>query len=327
MNAILSKIGGEQTFELIEFLIILFVLMSAATLVSVFTIRYHSRREVRTTDQRLETILQHLGRNLFGDEAWKAVEQTLAGDQARIDSFLSVLDRESFDSWAESAMHSGEVPDSEIELLRSRLIYPAEKRRVIARVPVTECNPTLGMPVAVHQDATQTRATVTEVGKKTFTIWVLGEDNGFDESREASFVLLSRSGTFQFDSAFSQLPDNSLLVQMPARSTRSQRRRFDRFPARLPVDVVRLNESTDTVEATITELSGGGATVTDPSGSFDDGHVLILSFEACGHEYSVTGRVIRADDGALHIRFEAMRDQERLQIAQSVVTLAPANSG
>ena len=298
----------------------------AATLISVFAYRYRLRREAQATDTRLETILRHLGRNLFGDDAWNAVEQTLIGDRTRIDSFLSVLDRESFDSWADSALLSGEVPGSDIELLRSRLTYSVEKRRHLAPVLVAECNPALGMPVAVRQDATQTRGAVADIDKNTFTLWVLGEDNRFDESREASFVLLSRSGTFQFDSRFSLLSDDSLVVKMPARSMNSQRRRFDRFPARLPANVVRINQGTEPIEATITELSGGGATVMDPSGLFKEGHVLSISFEAGGNKYSVTGRVIRADDGALHIRFEAMRDQERLQIAHSVVVLAPVHA-
>ena len=326
MEALLSKLGGDRAFEFIEFLILFFVLVSAITLALVFAYRYRNRRDTKTIDKRLETILRHLGRSLFGDDAWKVVEQSLGADQAKIDAFFSVLDRESFDLWADTALRSGQVSDTEIEQLRNQLTYPVEERKNRAPALITECNPTLGMPVAVQQDATQTRGSVADLDKKTFSLWVLGEDLKFDESCEASFVLLSRSGTFQFNSHFSVLPDGLLIVEMPARSIRSQRRRFDRFPARLPVDVARINGNSKPVEATITELSGGGATVMDSFGIFDEGHILNLSFVAGEHVYSVIGRVLRADDGALHVRFEAMPDQERLQIAQSVVVLSPAHT-
>jgi hypothetical protein len=53
---------------------------------------------------------------------------------------------------------------------------------------------------------------------------------------------------------------------------------------------------------------------------------LSLSFDAGGNSYTVAGRVVR-DDGALHIRFEAMRDQERLQIAESAAVIQPHRGG
>jgi hypothetical protein len=323
--ASLFKIGGDRTFELIGFLILFFVLVSVLTLALVLIFRHRNRRETLSVGKRLETILRHLGRNLFGDDAWVVVEQTLGGNQVKIDGFLSLLDRESFDLWADTALRLGEVSPTEIEQLRGKLTYSVEERRNRTPALITECNPVLGMPVAVQQGATQTRGAVADIDKKTFALWVLGENLHFDESQEASFVLLSRSGTFQFDSHFGLLPDGLMIVDMPARSMRSQRRRFDRFPARLPVNVARISEDSEPIEATITELSGGGATVTDHSGLFGAGQVLNLSFEAGKNLYSVIGRVIRSDDGALHIRFEAMPDQERLEIAQAVVVLAPAH--
>ena len=328
MMDLLSRLGVDRTFELIEFLILLFVLTSAATLLAVVVNHLRSHRAARASDKRLEGILQHLGRDLFGEDAWAAVEKTLVGDPRRMDTFLSVLDRESFDVWASNAERSGLVPSSEIQLLRSRLTRPGEARRQnAAPARVSECNPTFGMPVAVQQGSFQARGTIADVEEGTFTLWVLGEEDQFDDSREASFVLLSRSGTYQFDSGFRKLPDGTLVVDRPAQSLRSQRRRFDRYPARLPVNVARLNDDAQLTAATITELSGGGATVTDPERVFDERQVLELSFEAGGNNYTVAGRVVRADDGALHVRFEAMTDQKRLEIAESVTVIEPSRGG
>lgn len=328
MMNLLSRLGVDRTFELIEFLILFFVLTSVATLLAVLAYSLRSRRVARASDKRLEAILQHLGRDLFGEDAWAAVEKTLVGDPRRMDTFLSVLDQESFDVWASNAEQSGLVPSSEIQLLRSRLTRPGEARRqVAAPARVSESNPTFGMPVAVQQGGFQARGTIADVEKETFTLWVLGEEDQFDDSTEASFVLLSRSGTYQFDSRFRKLPDGTLVVDRPARSLRSQRRRFDRHAARLPVNVARINDDSQRTDATITELGGGGATVTDPERVFEEGQVLKLSFEAGGNNFTVAGRVIRADDGALHVRFEAMRDQERLEIAESVTVLEPSRGG
>jgi len=328
MMDLLSRLGVDRTFELIEFLILFFVLTSLATLLAVVINHFRSRRAASASNKRLEGILRHLGRDLFGEDAWAAVEKTLAGDPRRMDTFLSVLDHESFDVWASNAEQSGLVPSSEIQLLRSRLTRPGGVRRqVAAPARVSESNPTFGMPVAVQQGSFQARGTIADVEKETFTLWVLSEEDQFDDSKEASFVLLSRSGTYQFDSRFRKLPDGTLVVDRSARSLRSQRRRFDRHAARLPVNVARLNDDSQRAEATITELGGGGATVTDPERMFEEGQVLKLSFEAGGSNFTVAGRVIRADDGALHVRFEAMRDQERLEIAESVTVVEPSRGG
>lgn len=323
MGSLLSRLGIERTFELVEFLILFFVLASVATLGIVIVTQVRLRRKASASDTRTEAILRHLGRDLFGEDAWVVVEQTLAGDRKRIDTFLSVLDRESFEKWASAAGESGAVPLSDIELLRGRLTQPGEVQRSHgARAPVSECNPTFGMPVAVQQSNTQTRGTIAEIEQKTFTMWLLGDIDEFDDKREASFVLLSRSGTYQFDAGFTKHPDGTLVVDRPAQTLRSQRRRFDRRPARLPVNVERFVDGTQPAEALIIELSGGGATVTNPDDMFSEGQVLNLSFVAGGRTYAVAGRVVR-DDGALHVRFEAMRDQDRVAIAESVNIVEP----
>jgi PilZ domain-containing protein len=328
MSSVLSMLGQDRAFELFEFLIMLFVLISVATLIAVAIYVIRSHRSARASERRLEGVLRHLGRGLFGEDAWDTVERSLSHDPRRIDTFLSVIDRESFDVWAGQAERTGTVDPSDVKLLRDRLTRTNESHRhSSAPARVSECNPTFGMPVAVQQSSSQTRGTIAELAKRTFTMWILGDVNEFDDTREASFVLLSRSGTYQFDARFTKQPDGMLIVERPAQTLRSQRRRFDRHPARLPVNVARLLSDGHPTEAVITELSGGGATVTNPASSFSEGHVLNLSFVAGGRSYTVAGRVVRAeDDGSLHVRFEAMRDQEREAIAESVAIIEPIGS-
>ena len=323
MASILARFGRDRAFELVELTILLFVLFSVATLAVVLIYQLRSRRLARTADGRFEAVLRHLGRDLFGDEAWETVERSLAGRGKRIDTFLSVLDLESLEMWAAEAEHAGTVEPSEIRMLRDRLVQPGEARRVAdTPAPVSEFGPTFGMPVAVQQSGYQTRGTIAEVEEHTFTMWVLGDVGEIDDSSEASFVFLSRSGTFQFDARFTKHADGTLVVERPARTLRSQRRRFERHPAKLPVSVVRFLGEEGPREAVITELSGGGATVANPAASFSVGNVLALSFDAGGRSYTVAGRVVRAeaDDARLHVRFEAMKDQERHAIAHSIVT-------
>jgi PilZ domain-containing protein len=328
MSSVLSMLGQDRAFELFEFLIMLFVLISVATLIAVAVYMIRSRRSTRASDHRLEAVLRHLGRGLFGEDAWDTVERSLAEDPRRVDTFLSVIDRESFDVWAGEAERTGTVEAADVKLLRDRLTRPSESQRQgPAPARVSECSPTFGMPVAVQQASFQTRGTIAEVAKHSFTMWLLGDGDEIDDSMEASFVLLSRSGTYQFDAQFTKQPDGMLSVQRPAQTLRSQRRRFDRHPARLPVNVARLLSDGHPTEAVITELSGGGATVTNPASSFSEGHVLNLSFVAGGRSYTVAGRVVRAeDDGSLHVRFEAMRDQERQAISESVSIVEPLHS-
>jgi hypothetical protein len=177
------------------------------------------------------------------------------------------------------------------------------------------------MPVAVHQGGFQSRGTIAEVDEDTFTMWVLSDVDDVDDSTDASFVLLSRSGTYQFNARFAKHADGTLVVQRPASVVRSQRRRFERYPARLPASVVRFLGDEDPSQALITELSGGGATVTNPAGTFAEGNVLQLSFDAGGRTYTVAGRVVRAENekDVLHLRFEALKEQDRQEIAHSIV--------
>ena len=58
MMDLLSRLGVDRTFELIEFLILFFVLTSVVTLLTVTVHYYRSRREVRAADKRLEGILR-----------------------------------------------------------------------------------------------------------------------------------------------------------------------------------------------------------------------------------------------------------------------------
>lgn len=322
ISSVLSRLGQDRAFEAFEFLILFFVLVSVVTLAVVLIHQWRTRRTARDTNRRLEGVLRLLGRDLFGAEAWDVVEEKISGNGSRLDTFLSVLDRESFEVWAIEAERTGEVDASEIRLLRDRLVQPGEVRRLAsAPARISECNPTFGMPVAVHQSGYQTRGTIAEVEDGTFTMWILGDVDQMDDSRQASFVLLSRSGTYQFDADFTKHADGTLVVQRPVRTLRSQRRRFERHAARLSVTMAPFLGEEQPMEALITELSGGGATVTNPEGSFAVGNVLTLSFEAGGRQYTVAARVVRAgtEDGELHVRFEAMKDQERDAIAESVV--------
>ncbi len=328
---VLDRLGQDRAFEMFEFLILLFVFLSVVTLIFLLIYHLRSRKSARTSEQRIESLVRHLGRDLFGDDAWHAVEDSLAGRGKRVDTLLSVLDRESFEVWAEEAQSHGDVDEAEISLLRQRLSQPGESRRIPdTPAPVSEFRPTFGMPVAVHQGSFQSRGTIAEVDDHTFTMWVLSDVVNMDDSIEASFVLLSRSGTYQFDARFTQHADGTLVVQRPASIVRSQRRRFERYPAKLPASVVRFLGDDGPLQASITELSGGGATMTNPAGRFAEGNVLELSFEAGGRTYTVAGRVVRAesDREVLHLRFEALKEQDRQEIAHSIVvartTISPS---
>lgn len=316
---VFAELGSERAFELFDFLVLLFLLVSIVTLVVVLVGQITSRRRARAADVRIVSIVRLLGKDLFGDEAWEVVERAVSGNGSRVNALLSVLDRASFETWAAEAVRAGRVSGEELELLRDRLTPAVEPAHL---PPQPEpCRPTFGMPVSVDQHGYQVRGTVADVGEDALTVWILGAGENFDEEQPASFMLLSRNGAYQFESRFSKRPDDTLVVERPDQIVWTQRRRFGRHPATLPVSLTTYLGDDDPVESTICELGGGGATVTNPAGSFRVGNVLTLEFTAGGAEYSVTGRVVRASHEArrLHVRFEAMMDQQRYALAESVV--------
>lgn len=318
---ILEALGRDRAFELLEFLILFFALVSVTTLGLLLAYEIRSRRALRRANRRLEQMVTYLGRNVFGEYGWSALEQTVAANGSRLDSLLSLFDPASFETWAREATSAGLMEASRVEELRGRFARALESHGLSdAESDVSECIPTSGTPVAVRQSGVQARGTIAEVGQTTFTIWILDSADGLDVEKPATFVLLSRSGPYRFEAQIEHVEDGSVIAKRPPRIVRTQRRRFGRRAAALSATVKEYLGDDPPYEAVISELSGGGATLTNPGGIFSLGSVLTLSFTAGRREYTVTGRVVRisGDEGQLHVRFEAMKDQQREEIAETV---------
>ena len=316
---VLEVLGRDRAFELFEYLILFFILTSLATLTAVLVHQLRSRRALRTSNERLEKVVAYLGRSLFGEGGWRKVEQTAAANGRRL---VSLLDPASFEQWARDRVASGQIDAEQADELRERIAQPPELNRAIGGGEgFSEVIPTSGMPIAVRQGEVNARGTIAEVGENAFTVWLI---DGADELREdepATLLLLSRSGPYTFAASLRRDDDGSLIVERPGRIVRTQRRRFERRPASLPATVKEyLGADTLATEATISELSGGGATLSNPNHEFAVGNVLTMSFFAGTRHYTVAGRVVRtsANDDRLHVRFEAMKDQQREDIATSL---------
>ncbi|HKJ85908.1 MAG TPA: PilZ domain-containing protein [Spirochaetia bacterium] len=289
---VLEVLGRDRAFELFEYLILFFVLTSLATLIAVLAHQFKLRKVLRLSNSRLEKIVRHLGLSLYGESGWQKVEETAAANGHRLDSLLSLLTQ---------------PPD----------LSPSTG----AGWSFSEVVPTSGMPVAVRQGGVHARGTIAEVGENAFAIWLLDDDAQFDEGEPVTVLLLSRSGPYTFEASLRTDDDGTVIVERPERIVRTQRRRFERRPASLPATVHEyLDGESRSTETTISELSGGGATLVNPNHEFAVGNVLTMSFFAGTQHYTVAGRVVRssADESRLHVRFEAMKDQQREDIARSL---------
>lgn len=319
---VLEVLGRDRAFELFEYLILFFVFSSLATLIAVLAHQLKLRRVLRLSNSRLEKIVGYLGRSLYGELGWQKVEQTAASNGQRLDSLLSLLDPSSFDVWTRDRVARGLLEPAEVDELRERLTQPPELTRTIgAGWASSEVVPTSGMPVAVRQGPVNARGTIAEVGENAFAVWLLDDEVHLDEDELATVLLLSRSGPYTFEATVRTDDDGTVIVGRPERIVRTQRRRFERRPASLPATVHEyLDGENRSTETTISELSGGGATLVNPDHEFAVGNVLTMSFFAGTQHYTVAGRVVRssADESRLHVRFEAMKDQQREDIARSL---------
>lgn len=319
---VLEVLGRDRAFELFEYLILFFILTSLATLTAVLVYQLRSRRALRKSNERLEKVVGYLGRSLFGEGGWRKVEQTAATNGRRLDSLVSLLDPASFEEWASDRVARGLIDVHEADELRERITQPPELSRSIGGGDAfSEVIPTSGMPIAVRQGEVNARGTIAEVGENAFSVWLIDGDEELREDEPVTLLLLSRSGPFTFAASLRKDDDGTLIVERPGRIVRTQRRRFERRPASLATTVKEyLGADTLAAEATISELSGGGATVSNPNHEFDVGNVLTMSFFAGSRHYTVAGRVVRtsANDDRLHVRFEAMKDQQREEIATSL---------
>jgi hypothetical protein len=321
IERVLQVLGRDRAFELFEYLIIFFVLLSLATLGFLLAYEIRARNALRRTNGRFEEVVSFLGRSLFGEQGWSTIEHITAANGKRMDSLLSLFDPQSFEQWAHQTAEKGLIDEVQIDDLRERLTQPPEfGRPILAEAGFSECVPTSGMPIAAIQGELQARGTIAEVNQSTITIWILDTDDGLDAEKPVSFMLLSRSGPYTFEANMRRIGDGILVVERPPRIVRAQRRRFRRRPASLPAKVRAYLDGSSPADAIINELSGGGATLTNPNHAFTVGNVLSMSFSAGTRQFDLAGRVVRTSDNSsrLHVRFEAMKDQQREDIAEYV---------
>lgn len=314
-------LGESRTFELLEFLFIFFALTSGLTLLVVVLNSWRAHRKIRHANTRLEELVTYLGRNLFGDDGWNVVERTASHNGQRLESLLRLFERDAFEMWAQRVVKDGVATSDEIEQMRYRMVQDPEIQGIASiQQDVSEIIPTSGMPIAIGQGSLETRGTIAEVASDSFTVWLLDGGSQLSEDDPVTCTILSRSGPYRFESRIRHDDEDTLNVRRPARLVKNQKRRFRRHTAELPAAVRGYLSENSPQRVMINELSGGGATITNPESRFSLGSVLEISFSAGQRRYSVAGRVVRVSENAklLHLRFEAMKDQQREQLAHSV---------
>ena len=315
-------LGQDRAFELLEFLIVLFVIVSLTTLAFLLISEVRSRRAVTRTNRRLEEVVRYLGRNLLGADGWEVFEHLNTKEGKRLDSLVSLFDPEGFEEWMHSLAERGLLSSEELDAFKQRLNrQPGPMTFEASQPTVPECVPTAGMPVAISQNHVHARGTISNVSNNSFTIWLISNAEKLTDGEAASLLLLSRRGPYRFSARMRKGEDGSIVVERPTRILRNQRRRFGRYPTAIPAAAKPYLSEEEPAEATVRELSGGGATITNPGGRFQSGNVLELTFASGRQRYTVAGRVVRTsdDDELLHVRFEAMKDQQRVEIAESLV--------
>lgn len=322
LNSFLSEFGQDRAVELLGYVLILLALTSVGTLGLVLANQINVARRNRRQADRTNEIVRHLGRSIFGEEGWAVVESTAARDGRQIDSILPLLEVEAFDSWSENAIDQGLLSRYEAERLRAKMsgdLVPASspgEGPARSNVPIAP-----RMPISVAQEKYEVRGAIADVYNAEFRVWLLDNADGISEAEPALFTVLSRSGPHQFESRFSWDQDGSILVKSPDTIDHQQKRRFVRYPVALPAKVRTYLSGTSGTKTRITDLGGGGATISNPDGEYSIGNVIEIGFRAASKDYVVIGRVIRTSNDAqfLHLRFEAIKDHLREQIASSVV--------
>lgn len=194
VSRVLSVLGEDRASELFEYLILLFIIVSAVTLAVVLAHQLRPHKEAVRTARRFQTIVRVMGRSLFGEDGWEAVKRSLDKTAQRTDALFALLGRDAFGVWAREAVDARTLSPEQTELLRSRMLKAKSvSDSLIIRDRADDCLPTSGMSVSVRQADLQVRGTIGEVADNTLSVWLLASSDGLDASSLASFVLLSRS--------------------------------------------------------------------------------------------------------------------------------------
>jgi len=215
--------------------------------------------------------------------------------------------------------------------LRSKLGFPQISEDVL---PVSTRDLPLGMPVVlVRKGNPPFRGTLVARDESSLSVEIqgqaegrpaAGQDSGPDSGQAAipvSVYFQNRAGFFSFTTRITAREERVFRLEHSEKIQRYQRRRYARRQLRLPVFIHPYGGASKPLKSVLIELSGGGASLQNPSRAFTTDQQVELSFAPKGEKFHVLGRIVGVSKSGqvVHVEFQALEDTERERIGRLAV--------
>jgi len=319
IRRLLRILDQQRAFEVIDFVVIFSLLLAVAMLVLYVLLS----RRTRTMRRELERSSAEIYYFLLPTLALDADDHRLIKRMAAFLPFPQqkhriMVNAQVFDRCARRLIATEEVEPGVLNSLRGKLGFPADiedfmplsSRDLVAEVPV----------LVVQEGRPAVRGRVISVGEACVEIQT--EDNAAAIRTDGAVVVYfqNRAGFFTFETSIESIEQQLLRLAHSQHIKRYQRRRYSRKNVKLPVFVRPYQSGAKSLKSIMFDLSGGGASVRNPSGRLQVDQQVELSFAPGVEKFHVLGQIVRTSNaGALiHIEFQALDSTARDRMIRAI---------
>lgn len=308
-----SLAAGFET-PIVEIVAVILVLFG----LGVALVIYNYKRERKLQIQRAEASIARyndlvLQRGLTRSDR-NVLERLIAYIPRSIEPFRLLEQQGVFTRAATMALDDSEVGPGQVSALRVKLGFVGRALGMQIRSSVdlpigasVSLQPRYGAPQSarvIQSDQTVLRVEIED-----------GDLTRFTGGRRIRVSYQNAAGIFSFDSAVLGREDEAVALQHSERITVQQQRRYFRTSLAIPVSIIGVDPPhPEPVTAEFVDVGGGGASLTNPLGTFHAGDWVDLVFgQADRSPLTVPSTVIRTSNGnsILHVEYRNLREATR----------------
>jgi len=344
LTALTKILDQNRAMELVDFILIFALLLALAMLILFLLSVSRNRRlqkEIRESSSELYYfLLPTLDLDGRDHQLIKQLAEFLPVPQQK---HRIMVNPRIFDFCARRLLAARPEQQGAVADLRSKLGFPQSAEDVL---PVSTRDLPLDLPVILVQKGNPPlRGRLVAKEETSLSVEIQGEaaggpaagqasvsasDPAFDLSAGPAAIPVSvyfqnRAGFFSFPTRITAREEQVIRLDHSDRIKRYQRRRYTRRQLRLPVFIHPHGGTSKPLKTVLIELSGGGASLQNPSRAFTVDQQVELSFAPQlapqGEKFHVRGRIVRLSKSGqvAHVEFQALEAAERERIGRLAV--------
>lgn len=320
MTGLTKILDQERAFEVIDFVIIVSLLLSAAMLVLFLLFLFRCRklrRELRVGSAEIYYFL--LPTLALDGNDHQLIKRMAAFLPFPKQKHRIMVNSQIFDTCARQLAAKKQVDESDLRSLRKKLGFLTSAEGIL---PVSSLDLPVDLPVLLVQKGKPSfHGSV--VSNTETSLGIMANDDSASPLIKApiNVYFQNRAGFFTFVTQVTGRDDLVILLNHSERIKRYQRHRYSRKRMQLPVFVRPSHSSSRAFKSNFVDLSDGGASLRNPGHRFKVEQQIELSFTPCRERFHVSAQVVRVSSGGdlMHVEFHALSGTERDSIVRSIL--------